>query len=86
MFGVWREMGVSQNYGYPFGGPQNKDYSILGSILGPFILGNYQIFRVVLLHFREVVAYSQQKYASFLCGFWSATWICVVFSKRTRTQ
>ena len=21
-------------YGYPFGGPNNKDYSILGSILG----------------------------------------------------
>ena len=27
-------MVVSQNYGYPFGCPQNKDYSILGSILG----------------------------------------------------
>ena len=27
-------MGVSQNYGYHFGGPNNKDYSILGSILG----------------------------------------------------
>ena len=27
-------MGVSQNYGYHFGGPYNKDYSILGSILG----------------------------------------------------
>ena len=27
-------MGVSQNYGYLFGGPNNKDYSILGSILG----------------------------------------------------
>ena len=26
-------MGVSQNYGYHFGGPNNKDYSILGSIL-----------------------------------------------------
>ena len=27
-------MGISQNYGYHFGGPHNKDYSILGSILG----------------------------------------------------
>ena len=27
-------MGVSQNYGYPFEGPHNKDCSILGSILG----------------------------------------------------
>ena len=27
-------MGVSQNSGYLFGGPNNKDYSILGSILG----------------------------------------------------
>ena len=27
-------MGVSQNKGYHFGDPHNKDYSILGSILG----------------------------------------------------
>ena len=27
-------MGVSLNEGYHFGGPKNKDYSILGSILG----------------------------------------------------
>ena len=27
-------MGGSQNLGYPFGGPYNKDYSILGSELG----------------------------------------------------
>ena len=27
-------MGVSQNCGYLFGGPHNKDYSILGSIVG----------------------------------------------------
>ena len=27
-------MGVYQNYGYLFGGSHNKDYSILGSILG----------------------------------------------------
>ena len=27
-------MGGSQNSGYHFGGPNNKDYSIMGSILG----------------------------------------------------
>ena len=27
-------MGISNNSGCPFGGPYNKDYSILGSILG----------------------------------------------------
>ena len=26
--------GLAGNYGYHFGGPHNKDYSILGSILG----------------------------------------------------
>ena len=29
-----QHVGVSQNQGYHFGGPYNKDYSILGSILG----------------------------------------------------
>ena len=29
--------------GVPFGGPHNKDYSILGSILGSPILGNYHM-------------------------------------------
>ena len=29
-----RGIGVSQNYGYHFGGPIDKDYSILRSILG----------------------------------------------------
>ena len=28
-------MGVSQNWGYHFGGPHNKDYSIIGYTLGP---------------------------------------------------
>ena len=37
-------MGVSQNQGYRFWSPNNKDYSILGSIFGGFpILGNYHI-------------------------------------------
>ena len=31
-------MGLSQNYGYLFGGPHHEDYSILGSILGsPYV-------------------------------------------------
>ena len=34
--------GVSQNYRYRFGGPHNKDYNILGSILGSPCFGNYQ--------------------------------------------
>ena len=37
--GISRYMGVSQNSGYLFGGPHNKDYSILGSILGSLYLG-----------------------------------------------
>ena len=32
-------MGVSQNMGCLLGGPHNKDYSILGSILGSPYLG-----------------------------------------------
>ena len=31
---AFREIGVSYNQGYLFGGPFNRDYSILGSILG----------------------------------------------------
>ena len=41
-------MGVSQNYGYLFGGPHNKDCSILGSILGSLILGNYHLVPSVI--------------------------------------
>ena len=37
---IW---GVSLNYGYLIAGPHNKDYSILGSILGSPILGKYHI-------------------------------------------
>ena len=32
-------MGVSQNWGYLFGGPHNQDYGILGSILGHLYFG-----------------------------------------------
>ena len=38
-----RDLEVSQNRGTLFGGPYNKDYSILGSILGSLILGNYHL-------------------------------------------
>ena len=44
------QMGVSQNYGYLFGGPNNKDYSILGSKLGsPYFgkLPNIWCFKIV---------------------------------------
>ena len=34
-------MEVSQNQGYYLGGSYNKDVSVLGSILGSHILGNY---------------------------------------------
>ena len=37
-------MGDSQNQGYHLGGPQNEDYSILGYVLGPTILGNGHVF------------------------------------------
>ena len=34
-------MGLSHKYGYIFGGPYNKDYRILGSVLGnPPLLNN----------------------------------------------
>ena len=36
-------MGVPKIRGTILGGLHNKDNSILGSILGPLILGNYQI-------------------------------------------
>ena len=39
------DMGVSQNLGYHFGDPHNKDYSILGSILGPLFSGIYHMNR-----------------------------------------
>ena len=41
-------MGVSQNHGYLFGGPNNKDYSFFGLYWGPLILGNYHIVVVIL--------------------------------------
>ena len=31
---ILHHLGVSQNWGYLFGGSHNKDYSILGLILG----------------------------------------------------
>ena len=36
-------MGVSQNYGYHLGGPNNTDDNILGLYWGPLIVGNYHV-------------------------------------------
>ena len=41
VWGLWFR--DPQNWGYLIGGPHNKDHSILGSILGSPILGNYQV-------------------------------------------
>ena len=41
-------MGFSQNKGYPFGGPHNKDYSMLGSILGSHYFGKLPYSRFYL--------------------------------------
>ena len=35
-------IGVSQNQGYHFGCPNNKDYSIFGSVLGSHYFGNFR--------------------------------------------
>ena len=44
-------LGVSQNKGYLIGGPHNKDYIILGSILGSSYFGKppYNVFLYSLL-------------------------------------
>ena len=44
--------GFTKIRGTILGGPNSKDYSILGSILGPLILGNYHMG----LKFRPLVA------------------------------
>ena len=46
-------MGVSQDWGYPFEGPNNEDYSILGSILGSPYFG--KLPRSLLIGGRSVV-------------------------------
>ena len=43
------ECGSFPKLGYPYGGPYNKDYSILGSILGPPVSGNYHVAAVVCI-------------------------------------
>ena len=40
---AWSSWGFPKLRGTLFGGPHNKDYSILGSILGSTILGNYHL-------------------------------------------
>ena len=54
-------MGISHNQGYLFGGPYNKDYSILGSILRypdfgklPYFYGFFLDLHVLLNGAREV--------------------------------
>ena len=44
------ELEVSQNWGYHFGGPQNKDYSILGCILGSPYFGKLPVLKPQPLH------------------------------------
>ena len=45
------DVGVSQNEGYLLGGPHNKDYSILGSILGSPYLGKLPCVQLALYVF-----------------------------------
>ena len=66
-------MGVSQNYGYLLGGPNNKDYSILGSILGSPYFGKlpytpniiyspmYSLLSPVLISNSQACSLSQPK-------------------------
>ena len=50
-------MGVSQTNGYHFGGPNNKDYSILGSMFGSPYLGKlpYRSFLGYMLIFSRSI-------------------------------
>ena len=41
-------MGVSKNYGPLFGSPYNKSPTILGSILGPPIIGNSHVGKFMI--------------------------------------
>ena len=56
-------MRVSQNRGYHFGGPNNKDYSILGSILGSPYFGKliYNPFNIVVAMFFSIMPIQLQK-------------------------
>ena len=47
---IW---GVSQNYGYLFGGPYNEDYNILGFILGFPYFGKLLSFSFIRILGRE---------------------------------
>ena len=50
-------MGVSQHYGYPFGGPNIKDHSILGSTLGsPYFRKLPYIMRTAMQEFEKFAA------------------------------
>ena len=47
--GISGVYGVSHNQGFQVGGPHNKDYSILGSTLGPTYFGKEDMLRNTLL-------------------------------------
>ena len=69
------DLGVSQNGGTLFGGPYNKDYSILGSKLGPPILGNYhfpfsQLFQLTKpLHPAGMIQPERLRFKPFSAGY-----------------
>ena len=48
-------MGASRNYGYHFRGPNNQDYSMLGSILGPPRLGTLPYIKALHRDFAKRV-------------------------------
>ena len=45
LWGIWGFPEIMGIYGYHFVGPNGKDYSILWSILGSPIKGNYHLIR-----------------------------------------
>ena len=48
--------GFPKILGYVLGGPYNKDYNILGSILGSPILGNYYMVSDLVPHLEFILA------------------------------
>ena len=55
--------GVSQNYGYLFEGPHNKDYSILGSILGSPYFGKLP-YTHIITRLKSCLRVTRQTYCS----------------------
>ena len=70
-------MGVSQNWGYLFGGPYNKDYSILGSILGSPYFGKLPYEEPPFLKSRALSSFSgRQSYTRRLQSCWLQSLPC----------